>query len=116
MTDDTGTSFETEHTFVHIDDFDEDEHIEPGLKPHIYAFESEDRRVDLIDIGHDLKSRFILPMLVVWPNDYHGKIEDANTGRLRALEWAMSTSSYPIDNPEILSDMADDGTQHTRRE
>lgn len=95
----------SEHRYVHIDEFES--HDEPGVELHLYAFQSDDKREELLDVMQDLREDFILATGIIWPDEIREEVEQADTFRLRALEWAYAVSGHMEIEPDELPRIAD---------
>jgi hypothetical protein len=117
------------HRYVHIDDFAESEarsnstdkrsesdfesHDDSSIELHLYAFQSEGRREDLLELADRLKNDYVFATCIIWPDDVRDEIEQADTFRMRALEWAYVTMQYT--DSDNLSEVADQAEQYLSR-
>jgi hypothetical protein len=117
-----------DHRYVHIDDFAEskarsnstdeqgesdfESHDERGVELHLYAFEEDRRRDDIIDTMQDLRQDFILATGIIWPDVLRDEVEQADTFRMRALEWAYAVSGHMDIEPDELPRIADQAEEY----
>jgi len=101
------------HRFVHIDDFES--HDQPGVELHLYTFESEDRRDELIELSNELKQEYIATTCIIWPDEIREEVEQADTFRMRALEWAYALMPYMEVEADDLSATADVAEEYIGR-
>lgn len=116
------------HRYVHIDTFESAEssgrsstadkqselesHDEPGVELHLYAFQSDDKREELLDVMQDLRQDYILATGIIWPDEIREGVEEADTFRMRALEWAYAVSGHMAIEPEELPRIADQAEEY----
>lgn len=96
------------HRYEHIDDFDWE--VDNSTELHLYAFDSEDRRDELIEMGQKLREDFVFATMIIWPDELRENVEDADTFRMRALEWAYAVWPHldvEVDEMPRIADQAE---------
>ena len=103
----------SEYTYVHLSDFDPDMDRSFGEQVHCYVFESDDMMDELMETIRSERDGFRFSQGVVFPDEAREEVSDADTERMRALEWAVAVLPYMDEyTSEDISTVADSAERY----
>jgi hypothetical protein len=102
--DDALTPTAPEHIFAHLDEYEEVSISPPDAKTlHIYAFEREGRRDELLRVQEELEQDYIFSTILVWPDWVEDRADGFSTEMFKALEWVIALGHRPHpDDVEVI--------------